>query len=124
VEGRALDPKVRLTSSPPLPEGDIASLLATGVTTSDLSTRGEEVAGRAAFVVLQQAYQRMFRKSARTSDDDEPPRLSFQFAWFGSDPTRRNLSAIYELNPQWRVIGRVGETGTFRGLLHYLIRFQ
>jgi len=27
VQGRALDPKVRLTSSPPLPEGEIASLL-------------------------------------------------------------------------------------------------
>jgi hypothetical protein len=30
VEGRALDPGVRLTSSPPLPEGEIAALLATG----------------------------------------------------------------------------------------------
>ncbi len=124
VQGRALDPMVRLTSSPPLPEGEIASLLATGVTTSDLSTRGGEAAGRAAFVVLQQAYRRMFPRSARRSDDDEPPRLSFEFAFFGSDPSRRSLSAVYELNPQWRIIGRVGEAGTFRGLLHYLIRFR
>ena len=56
--------------------------------------------------------------------DEEPPRLSFEFSVFGSDPTRRGISAVYELNPQWRVIGRVGETGTFRGLLHYLIRFR
>lgn len=124
VQGRALDPTVRLTSSPPLPEGEIASLLATGVTTSDLATRGDEAAGRAAFVVVQQAYRKMFRKTARSGDDDEPPRLSFQFSLFGSDPTRRNLSAVYELNPKWRVIGRVGESGTFRGMLHYLIRFR
>jgi hypothetical protein len=124
VQGRALDPKVRLTSSPPLPEGEIATLLATGVTTSDLTTRGDEAAGRAAFVVVQQAYRKMFRQTARRNDDAEPPRLSFEFALFGSDPSRRSLSAVYELNPQWRVIGRVGEAGTFRGMLHYLIRFR
>lgn len=124
VQGRALDPKVRLTSSPPLPEGEIASLLATGVTTSDLTSSGDEAAGRAAFVVLKQTYRKLFRKSALDDDDDEPPRLSFDFSVFGSDPDRRGVSAIYELNPHWRLIGRVGETGTFRGLLHYLIRFR
>lgn len=124
VQGRALDPKVRLTSSPPLPEGEIASLLATGVTTSDLTSSSDEAAGRAAFVLLKQTYRKLFRKAAVNSDDDEPPRLSFDFSVFGSDPARRGISAVYELNPQWRVIGRVGETGTFRGLLHYLIRFR
>ena len=124
VEGRALDPRVRLTSSPPLPEGEIAALLATGVTTSDLGTRGDEAAGRAAYVLVQQTYRKLFRQSARAADDDEPPRLSLEFSLFGSDPSRRGVSAIYELNPHWRVIGRVGETGTFRGLLHYLIRFR
>ena len=124
VEGRALDPGVRLTSSPPLPEGEIAALLATGVTTSDLGTRGDEAAGRAAYVLMQQTYRKLFRQSARAADDDEPPRLSLEFSLFGSDPSRRGVSAIYELNPHWRVIGRVGETGTFRGLLHYLIRFR
>jgi hypothetical protein len=124
VQGRALDPKVRLTSSPPLPEGEIASLLATGVTTSDLSSSGDEAAGRAAFVLLKQTYRKLFPNSATGSDDDEPPKLSFDFSVFGSDPARRGVSAIYELNPRWRIIGRVGETGTFRGLLHYLIRFR
>ncbi|MDB6071714.1 MAG: hypothetical protein JWL81_2885 [Verrucomicrobiales bacterium] len=124
VQGRALDPKVRLTSSPPLPEGEIASLLATGVTTSDLTTSGDEAAGRAAFVVLKQTYRKLFRKSALSDDDDEPPRLSFDVSVFGSDPARRGVSAIYELNPRWRLIGKVAESGTFRGLLHYLIRFR
>ena len=124
VQGRALDPKVRLTSSPPLPEGEIASLLATGVTTSDLNSSSDEAAGRAAFVLLKQTYRKLFRKSAVDTDDEEPPRLSFEFSVFGSDPTRRGISAVYELNPKWRIIGRVGETGTFRGLLHYLIRFR
>jgi autotransporter translocation and assembly factor TamB len=124
VQGRALDPKVRLTSSPPLPEGEIATLLATGVTTTDLTSSGDEAAGRAAYVLLKQTYRKLFPQAAISSDDDEPPRLSFDFSVFGSDPARRGVSAIYELNPRWRVIGRVGETGTFRGLLHYLIRFR
>ena len=124
VQGRALDPKVRLTSSPPLPEGEIASLLATGVTTSDLTSSRDEAAGRAAFVLLKQTYRKLFRKSAVDASDDEPPRLSFEFSVFGSDPSRRGVSAVYELTPKWRAIGRVGETGTFRGLLHYLIRFR
>lgn len=124
VSGRALDPRVRLTSNPPLSEGDIASLLATGVTTGDLATRGDEAAARATYVMLQQAYRRMFRNTARRRDDAEPPRLSFEFALFGNDPSRRSLSAVYELNPKWRVVGRVGESGTFRGLLYYLIRFR
>lgn len=124
VQGRALDPKVRLTSSPPLPEGEIATLLATGVTTSDLTAHGDEAAGRAAFVLLQQTYRKLFHKRATDAADDEPPRLSFEFSLFGSDPSRRGVSAVYELNPKWRLIGRVGETGTFRGLLYYLIRFR
>jgi hypothetical protein len=124
VQGRALDPKVRLTSSPPLPEGEIASLLATGVTTSDLTSSRDEAAGRAAFVLLKQTYRKLFRQSAVDASDDEPPRLSFEFSVFGSDPSRRGVSAVYELTPKWRAIGRVGETGTFRGLLHYLIRFR
>lgn len=124
VQGRALDPKVRLTSSPPLPEGDIVSLLATGLTTGDLASNSGEAAGRAAFVALSQAYRRLFPARARRRDDAEPPRLSFEFAFFGSGPSRNSLSAVYELTPHWRVIGRVGEAGTFRGLLHYLIRFR
>jgi autotransporter translocation and assembly factor TamB len=124
VQGRALDPRVRLTSSPPLPEGEIAALLATGVTTSDLTSNRDEAAGRAAFVLLRQTYRRLFRKADTIIDDDEPPRLTFDFSVFGTDPSRRGVSAIYELNPRWRIIGRVGETGTFRGLLHYLIRFR
>ncbi len=124
VDGRAVDPRVRMTSSPPLPEGEIATLLATGVTTSDLATRGDEAAGRAAFVLLKQTYRKLFPRAATRGDDDEPPRLSFDFSVFGNDPERRGVSAIYELNPRWRAIGRVGETGSFRGLLHYLIRFR
>ena len=124
VQGRALDPKVRLTANPPLPEGEIAALLATGVTTSDLTSSKDEAAGRAAMVLLKQTYRHLFHRDASAAADDEPPRLSFDFSVFGSDPERRGVSAIYELSPRWRVVGRVGETGNFRGLLHYLIRFR
>lgn len=124
VDGRALDPKVRLSSSPPLPEGEIAALLATGVTTSDLTASGDQAAGRAAFLLLSQTYRKLFKKTAARLDDEEPPRLSFEFSLFGGDATQRGVSAVYEFSPKWRAIGRVGEAGTFRGLLYYLIRFR
>jgi hypothetical protein len=34
------------------------------------------------------------------------------------------VAAIYELTPKVKAIGRVGENGSFRGLLYYQIRFK
>lgn len=124
VQGRAVDPMVRLSSSPPLPEGEIAALLATGVTTADLQGSGNEAAGRAAFLLLSDLYRKLFGRDDRGDGDDEPPRLTFDFSLVEGGRTGRNVSAIYELSPRWRTIGRVGESGTFRGLLYYLIRFR
>jgi hypothetical protein len=124
LAGRALDPKLHFTSSPPLSEGDITYLLATGTTASDLGSGNGEAAGRAIFMVFQSAYRKFFPSLAETLAEQEPPHLTFELSGFGNDPKRRGVAAIYELNPKVKVIGRVGETGTFRGLLYYLIRFR
>ena len=122
--GRAVDPKVRFSSSPPLSEGDIASLLATGATTGKLSGADGEAAGRAIFLLVQSAYRKLFPKLASSLEDAEPPRLSFELSGFGSAPNSKGVAAVYELNAKYKVIGRVGEDGNFRGLLYYLIRFK
>lgn len=124
VSGRALDPKLRFASSPPLAEGDITYLLATGTTASDLGASNGEAAGRAMFLLFQSAYRKMFPKLAESIADQESPRLSFELSGFGNDPSRRGVAAVYEVNPKVKVVGRVGETGGFRGLLYYLIRFR
>ena len=124
ASGRAMDPKLRFSSSPPLSEGDITYLLATGTTADDLGAGNGEAAGRAMFLVFQSAYRKLFPKLAAAAEDKEPPKLSFELSGFGNDPSRRGVAAIYELTPKMKAIGRVGENGTFRGLLYYQIRFK
>ncbi len=124
ASGRAMDPKLRFTSSPPLSEGDITYLLATGTTAGDLGAGNGEAAGRALFLVFQSAYRKLFPKLAAAAEEQQPPKLSFELSGFGNDPSRRGVAAVYELTPKVKAIGRVGENGTFRGLLYYQIRFK
>lgn len=122
--GPALKPKVRFTSNPPLSEGEIATLLATGSTAGDLTSSEGVAANRAAFLLLSQTYRKLFRKAAPRRIDEEPPKLSFSFSPISTGNTQRAVTATYEINPRLQAIGEVSERGTFRGLLHYLVRFR
>ncbi len=122
--GPALSPKVRFTSSPPLPEGDIATLLATGSTAGDLSSSQGEAANKAAFLFISQTYRKMFKKASTSRYDEEPPKLSFSFSPLSTGGSKRSITATYELTPKIQAVGTVNEGGGFRGLLYYLIRFH
>lgn len=122
--GPALDPVIRFTSSPPLSEGDIATLLATGATAGDLQSGEGVAANRAAFLLVTKMYRKLFNKKGKSQYDDEPPKLSFNFSLLNAGSTRRSLTAIYEINPKVQAVGTVSEDGGFRGLLYYLIRFR
>ncbi len=123
--GSALDPKIRFTSSPPLPEGEIAALLATGTTSGDLKGSEGEAANRAAFLLVSQMYRKLFRKGALAKESDEPPRLSFSFSPLNSSSgAGRSFSAVYEINKNLQATGAMSQRGSFRGLLYYLIRFR
>lgn len=123
--GSAFDPKIRFSSSPPLPEGEIATLLATGATTGDLAGSEGEAANRAAFLLISQAYRKLFRKSGLPPKyDEEAPKLSFNFSVLDSGSSKRGVTAVYELSPKWQATGTVSARGTFRGLLYYLVRFR
>jgi autotransporter translocation and assembly factor TamB len=123
--GDALDPKIRFSSSPPLPEGEIATLLATGSSSGDLKSGEGQAANRAAFLVLSRAYRKLFRKRALVHENDEPPRLSFSFSPLESGSGNgRSFSALYEINEHLQAVGSMSQRGSFRGLLYYLIRFR
>lgn len=123
--GSAFDPKIRFSSSPPLPEGEIATLLATGATTGDLAGSEGEAANRAAFLLISQTYRKLFRKSGLPPKyDEEAPKLSFNFSVLDSGSTKRGVTAVYELSPKWQATGTMSARGTFRGLLYYLVRFR
>jgi hypothetical protein len=122
--GEALNPKVRFSSSPPLPEGEIATLLATGSTSEGIQGGQGEAANRAAFLVISQMYRKMFRKGMAPRESDRAPRLSFSFSPLNNAGGSRSISAVYEVGKNLEAIGTVNQSGSFRGLLYYLIRFR
>ncbi len=124
ASGPAMDPTLRFTSSPPLPEGDITYLIATGTTPNDLNANNGEAAGRAIFLVFKTAYRKLFPKLAAVAEDRMPPRISFELSGFGNDPSRRGVAAIYEITPKLKAIGRMQQDGRMRGMLYYQIRFK
>lgn len=122
--GRAMDPKLRFTSSPPLPENEIASLLATGSTAGDPSTAEGVAANRAAFLLISQTYRKLFNKAApRRRLDEEPSKLSFSFNPLSTGRSEPSVTATYEINPKLQASGTFGGS-SFRGLLYYLVRFR
>ena len=122
--GSARDPKVRLTSSPPLPENEIASLLATGSTSGDSGSAEGVAANRAAFLLVSQTYRKLFNKAApKRRLDEEPSKLTFSFNPLSTGRTEPSVTATYEVNPNLQASGTFGGSG-FRGLLYYLVRFR
>ncbi len=120
--GSAFDPKTRFLSVPPLAEPDIAALLATGTTLGgDGQTVAADTAGRAAFLILSQAYRKLFKVKSSVSED--PPKLHLSVEPGSIKDPGGVVGATYELTNRIQVEGRVSSTGSVRGLLRYLVRF-
>ena len=62
VYGTSLSPEAIFTSEPPLPQEEIISLLATGTTRQELTGNNNVLAGRAAMLLVQQLYRKVFKK--------------------------------------------------------------
>src|SRR5437660_868024 len=77
VYGTMLAPEAIFTSEPPLPQEEIISLIATGVTRQELSGRGNVLAGRAAMLLVQQLYRKVFKKGEPTQSNEFFNRLDF-----------------------------------------------
>ena len=122
VYGDAAQPKTRFTSTPPMSEPDIITLLATGTTISgSASELATEAATRAAFLFLAEQYRKTFHKKKVVRD--EPPKLNMTFNPSGSDRGNDSVQASYDLTEKWRIIGRFTQSGRMRAALGYLIRF-
>src|SRR5262249_57927356 len=77
VYGTAFSPQAIFTSEPPLPQEEIISLLATGTTRQELSGSGSGnvLVGRAAMLVVQQLYRKIFKKGQPTQSNSVFDRL-------------------------------------------------
>lgn len=122
VYGDASDPKTRFTSSPPLSEADIVTLLGTGLTLGgDSSQLASEAATRAIFLVISETYRKIFNKKKTIRED--PPKLHMTFNPSGGDRTNDNVQAMYEISPKVRFTGRFMQSGRVKALLGYVLRF-
>ena len=125
VYGTAKAPQAIFSSEPPLPQEDIVSLLATGVTRENLS--GSNVlASRAILLLGKELYRKIFKKGSDESPNTDSifNRLSVDYS--GADPRtgEQKATAKYKASEHVILIGEIGLAGDFRGLVKYVIRFR
>jgi hypothetical protein len=122
VYGRASAPKTRFVSMPPLPEPEIATLLATGTSLKGSpSELASEAVSRAVFLTVSEFYRKTFHKEKRVSE--EPPRLHMTFQPAGSGRKTDSIQATYDITKKFRFTGRFSQGGGLRGVFDYLLRF-
>jgi autotransporter translocation and assembly factor TamB len=124
VYGTMLAPEAVFTSEPPLPQEEIISLIATGATRQELSGRGNVLAGRAAMLLVQQLYRKIFKKGEPTQSNEFFNRLDLDVGAVDPRTGRQQVSARFKLSDQFVLVGDVGVGGDYRGMLKYLIRFR
>jgi autotransporter translocation and assembly factor TamB len=124
VYGTVLAPEAIFTSEPPLPQEEIISLIATGATREELSGRGNVLAGRAAMLLVQQLYRKIFKKGEPTQSNEFFNRLDLDVGAVDPRTGRQQVSARFKISDQFVLVGDVGVGGDYRGILKYLIRFR
>ena len=124
VFGTSLAPEAIFSSEPPLPQEDIISLLATGTTREELTGNNNVLAGRAAMLLIQQLYRKMFKKGEATKSNSVFDRLQVDVGTVDPRTGQQTATARYKLNEQFMLIGDLQVNGDFRGMVKYLIRFR
>jgi hypothetical protein len=124
VYGTALAPEALFTSEPPLPQEEIISLLATGTTRQELVGNNNVLAGRAAMLLIQQLYRKVFKKGEATKSNSVFDRLQVDVGNVDPRTGQQTATARYKLNEQFMLIGDLQVGGDFRGMVKYLIRFK
>jgi autotransporter translocation and assembly factor TamB len=124
IFGNASNPTVLLDSSPPLSQGDILVLLATGSPSSTFAQDPSLLAGRATFIVLQQLYKKFFPSTNRADEQKEPfiDRFSVNVTP-GDRAGEQDIVSSFKLTKNWQIIADLG-TSSYQGRLKYLIRFR
>ena len=124
VYGTSLAPEAVFSSEPPLPQEEIISLLATGTTREELVGNNNVLAGRAAMLLIQQLYRKVFKKGEATKSNSVFDRLQVDVGNVDPRTGQQTATARLKLNEQFVLIGDLGVGGDFRGMVKYLIRFK
>jgi hypothetical protein len=124
VFGTTLAPEAIFTSEPPLPQEEIISLLATGTTRQELTGNNNVLAGRAAMLLVQQLYRKVFKKGASTQSNSAFDRLDVDIGQVDPKTGQQTATARFKINQNFVLVGDLGVAGDFRGVLKYVIRFR
>jgi autotransporter translocation and assembly factor TamB len=124
IYGTTLAPEAIFTSEPPLPQEEVISLLATGTTREELTGNNNVLASRAATLLVQQLYRKIFKKGAQTQSNSVFDRLDWDAGTVDPRTGQQQATARYKINDQFVLVGDVGVGGDYRGMLKYLIRFR
>ena len=125
LTGAATEPQAVFLSDPPLPQAEVISLLATGMTTAEFSRDPQALAGRATVLAFQKLTRRLFKRNGPPAPNDSfLNRIRFDVG--GTDPKtgRQSTTLGIPLSERFLLTGGVDVGGNFRGQLRYLIRFQ
>jgi hypothetical protein len=124
IYGRTLAPEAIFTSEPPLPQEEIISLLATGTTREQLTGNNNVLAGRAAMLLVQQLYRKVFKKGQGTQSSSVFDRLDLDVGTVDPRTGQQQATARFKINEQFVLLGDLGVGGDYRGMVKYLIRFK
>jgi hypothetical protein len=121
---------LQLSSEPPLPYSDIVSLLATGVTKSELSGNADVLASKAALLAIEELYRKIFKKGQQPPPDNKSgvgnflDRFSVDLGPPKNNTGGQDVIAKFKINEHWDLIGDLATEEGFTGRLKYLIRFR
>jgi len=125
VYGKATSPTLVFTSSPPLPESEVLTLLATGTTTAGLED--QQVASMKAFQLLLSEMRRKYAEPGQNKTigklldavDQVDLRVGDDDPYSG----RKFNSATLQLSSRWHASAGFDAEGNSRGILIYALRY-
>ena len=124
IYGTSLAPEALFTSEPPLPQEEVISLLATGTTRAELAGNNNVLAGRAAMLLVQQLYRKVFKKGQGAQNSSVFDRLDVDVGQTDPRTGQQQATARFKVNDQFVLVGDLDVGGGFRGMVKYLIRFR
>ncbi len=124
ISGSAYQPQTVLSSEPPLTQQDIVSLLATGATTQELTGNGDVLAGRAASLLFQKVYRKVFKKKAPSENESFADKISVDAGGIDPRTGKQEVTSTVKLTDKVQLQGGLDVQGYLRGEVKYLIRFR
>jgi len=124
IYGSSLAPQAVFNSEPPLPQEEIISLLATGTTREELAGNNNVLASRAAMLLVQQLYRKVFKTGQGTQSSSVFDRLDVDVGQTDPRTGQQQATARFKVNNQFLIVGDVEVTGSFKGMVKYVIRFH